>query len=65
MNQDGGQGAERTEWILETFWRKNGQNFVLPKWLFWTFLPRLQVPWGGGASPSFLCLWCRLLHSQS
>lgn len=39
MGQDYGQGAERREWILGTFWRENGLNLFLPKSLFWTFLP--------------------------
>lgn len=44
MDQDCGQGAERREWILGTFWRKNGQDYFSPKSLFWAFLPSNQAP---------------------
>lgn len=68
MSQDCGQGVERREWILGTFCRENGQDFRLPKSLFWTFLPFYPgsgVPWGWRAPPSFLCARRRLSHSQS
>lgn len=29
MNQDCGQGAERKERILGTFWKENGQDYFL------------------------------------
>lgn len=54
MNQDCGQGAERKERILGTFWKENGQDYFLLIILdLLAFLPRLCAPLGRELLPPF------------
>lgn len=58
MNQDCGQGAERKERILGTFWKENGQDYFLLTNYFGPSCLSTQAlcsP-GEGAASSFLCL---------